>query len=293
MFSVAALRTTALVAAPLLLGACDDLLPGPRQRARVAVAESAPAPAPAPKPRPAKAAAPALDNTAAAAAFRQMSQTLRRLVAAEQTFYAENGTYSGDLQRLDVRPLGETRVEFLSAARTGWAARATHPGLPGRDCVTYTGAVSAAPTTTRYGRRGREGMVLCDDERRPGRPTSPAAQSEPTPAPVDTTNALDAVNPAVQMRVDLRKLSQAQAAYYGTQGLYSRQVERLPLQYGWHRGVTVTLIHADVHSWSARATHASRPGKSCVIWFGTPATRPFTAAERKVPARSGVPACDD
>jgi hypothetical protein len=291
---ISALRTTALIAAPLLLAACDDLLPGQRRPPRVAVAESAPAPASAPKRRPAKAAAPAFDSAAAPAAFRQMSQTLRRLVAAEQTFFAENGTYSEDLQRLGVRPLGETQVEFLSTSKTGWAARATHPGLPGRDCVTYTGAVDDAPATRRFGRRGREGRVLCDDERGPARPASPASpQAEPAPAPVDTTNALDAVNPAVQMRVDLRKLSQAQAAYYGTQGLYSRQIERLPLQFGWQRGVSITLLHADQHSWSARATHESRPGKSCVVWFGTPATRPFTAAQRKVPARSGVAACDD
>ena len=101
------------------------------------------------------------------------------------------------------------------------------------------------------------------------------------------------MNPTVQMRVDLRKLGEAQAAYFGTQGLYSRDVERLQLQFAWQRGVEVKLLHADQRSWSARATHTARPGSSCVVWYGAPATRPATQAQRKVPERPGVPVCDD
>jgi hypothetical protein len=101
------------------------------------------------------------------------------------------------------------------------------------------------------------------------------------------------VNPTVQMRVDLRNLVLAQTAYFGTQGLYSRRPEQLQLQYGYRRGVKITLLHADQWSWSARATHSARPGKSCVVWYGTPAVRPATAAQNKVPARAGVPVCDD
>jgi hypothetical protein len=112
-------------------------------------------------------------------------------------------------------------------------------------------------------------------------------------AALDTTSALDAVSPIVQMRVDLRKLANAQTAYLGTQGTYSRRVETLPLQYGWQRGVAVTLIYADGRSWTARATHANTPGKNCVVWVGKPPKRPATVAQRKVPDRAGVPACDD
>jgi hypothetical protein len=110
---------------------------------------------------------------------------------------------------------------------------------------------------------------------------------------VDTTSALDAVNPVVQMRVDLRKLAQAQTAYFGTQGTYSRRVETLPLQFGWQRGVSVTLLHADQRSWTARATHHARPRRSCVVWYGKPPRRPATEAQRKVPQAPGVPTCDE
>jgi hypothetical protein len=95
------------------------------------------------------------------------------------------------------------------------------------------------------------------------------------------------------MRVDLRNLTQAQTAYFATQGVYSPRLEQLQLQFAWQRGVNVTLLDAGRNSWSARATHAARPGKSCVVWYGSPSTRPATDAQRKVPDRAGVPACDD
>jgi hypothetical protein len=285
------------VAATLLVTACDDLLPNRRQAPLAGAAASDSA-----KPRrtsrrdtaPREATGPEAE-----AAFRAISQTLRRLVAAEQSFFAENGTYSADLGKVGFRPLEASQVEFFWVTKDGWAARASHPKLPGRDCVTFTGAGGPVPATRRLGRSGREGVVVCDfvfpaqPVRRPApQPGDTARAPAPAPVVVDTTSALDAVNPVVQMRVDLRKLALAQTAYFGTQGTYSRRVETLPLQFGWQRGVSVTLIHADQRSWTARATHEARPGKSCVMWFGKPLSRPATAAQRMVPLRAGVPACD-
>jgi hypothetical protein len=301
MVSSSRFRSAAIVAATFLVTACDDLLPGSRQAPVAAVAASDSAPA---KPRP-KPAPRAPDNgPEAQAAFRDISQTLRRLVAAEQAFFAENGTYSADLAKVGFRPLGASQVEFLWVTKDGWAARATHPAIPGRDCVTFTGAGGPVPATRRLNRSGSEGVVACDfvspapPVRRPAPPpaatapgTAPATAPAPTPV-VDPTNALDAVNPVVQMRVDLKKLALAQTAYFGTQGTFSRRVETLPLQYGWQRGVSVTLIYADQGSWTARATHEARPGKSCVVWFGRPLRRPMTATEQKIPEHSGEPACD-
>jgi hypothetical protein len=293
MASSSALGLAALLAATALLTACEDLLPRRQPPAAVAVASDT-----ARSRRPAKPRSPAAREAAtgpeADAAFRDLSQTLRRLVAAEQGFYAENGTYSQDLERLGFRPTGESQVDFLWLGKEGWAARATHPALPGRDCVTYAGAGGAIPATRRFGRSGREGVVVCDNALPPATARrAPPAPGDPAPVALDTTSALDAVNPVVQMRVDLRKLAVAQTAYFGTQGVYSRRVETLPLQFGWQRGVAVTLLHADQRSWSARATHTGRPGKSCVVWYGTPPKRPATQAQQRVPERSGVPACDD
>jgi hypothetical protein len=226
-----------------------------------------------------------------AAAFNQIRRGLRRLVAAEQGFYAENGAYTEDLERLGYRAEGQTTVRFLWLKRDGWAASGTHPALPGRDCVIYVGPVNAAPTSLKLVRSAREGVAACDENPAPRRrgDSAPAA-----PEPVaDTTSALDAVSPTVQMRVDLRNLVLSQNAYRATQGMFSHRTEPLALQYLWHRGVTVTLLSADNQSWAASATHAARPGKNCVIWYGPVPTRPATQAQGKMAGQSGVPACDD
>jgi hypothetical protein len=285
-----------LAASVLLLSACDGLLPDRRQPALNAATSVDSAAAQVQRPKAgrradANARRDTMAEPVAASAFDQVRRSLRLLVAAEQGFYAENGTYSGDLDRLAFRPSGGSQVKFLWITRQGWAASGTHPALPGRDCVVFVGVANAAPTTLRFTRSGREGVVVCDVQPGP-RPAGPG--SSPAPPPVaDTSSALDAVNPTVQMRVDLRNLANAQTAYFATQGIYSIRPELLQLQFSWQRGVHVTLLNADRSSWSARATHAARPGRSCVVWYGSPSTRPATEAQSKVPDRAGVPACDD
>jgi len=289
------LSFSTLAASVLLLPACDGLLPDRRQpafEAAASVDSGRQVEQPKGKRRAdANARREATPEPEAVAAFDQIRRSLRVLVAAEQGFYAENGTYSGDLGRLAFRPSGESQVKFLWVTRQGWAASGTHPALSGRDCVVFVGVANAAPTTLRFTRSGREGGVVCDVQPGP-RPTG--GGSAPAPPPVaDTSNALDAVNPTVQMRVDLQNLANAQTAYFATQGIYSIRPELLQLQFSWQRGVNVTLLNADRTSWSARATHASRPGRSCVVWYGSPSTRPATEAQRRVPDRAGVPVCDD
>jgi hypothetical protein len=307
MLSCRTLSLTAVAAAVVLLSACDDLMPSRPQPAvdPATPVDSAAAQGGRPQARRSAAGDTGREATGpeAEAAFALIRRSLRVLVAAEQGFYAENGTYSEDPNRLGFRPSGESQIKFLWLTRQGWAASGTHPALPGRDCVVFVGAANAAPTTLRFTRSGREGVVVCDNQPAP-RPAAGSAAPVPVPpsggsvAPVppsapDTASALDAVDPTVQMRVDLRNLVQAQAAYFATQGIYSRRPEVLQLQYAWRRGVDVTLLQADRRSWSARATHAARPGKSCVIWYGSASPRPATEAQRKVPERAGVPACDD
>jgi hypothetical protein len=284
---------TALAASLLLLPACDGLLPDRRQPALQAATsvESAAAQGQRPKARrPPNARRDTVAEPEALSAFDQIRRSLRLLVAAEQGFYAENATYTGDINRLAFRPSGESQVKFLWVTRQGWAASGTHPAVPGRDCVVFVGTANAAPTTLRFTRSGREGMVVCDVQ--PG-PRPVVGSPAPAPPAADTTNALDAVNPTIQMRVDLQNLANAQTVYYATQGIYSGRPEQLQLQFAYQRGVHVTLLQADRRSWSARATHDGRPGRSCVVWYGSPSTRPATDAQHRVPDRSGAPVCDD
>ena len=113
--------SAALVAVTLLVTACDDLLPNRRQAPLAVAAASDSAPD---KPRrPATRSVSEATGPEAEAAFRDISQTLRGLVAAEQSFFAENGTYSADLAKVGFRVRGASQVEFFWVTRDGWAAR--------------------------------------------------------------------------------------------------------------------------------------------------------------------------
>jgi hypothetical protein len=298
-------------ACTLLATACDNLrLPAPPARTVATTTDTQPATPRATKPnrsaKPKVMADPALEG----GRFEQIRRGLRRLVVAEETYYAENGVYTDDMPRLNFVPEAETEIRFLWVARTGWAVSGSHPGMPGRDCVIYVGRGHGAPTTLRDVRAGREGVPVCDGatkQRRapaaaaPAPSTSPASAQPASPAPAataepaqtDTGSALDLVDPRVQMRVDLRNLVRSQDSWFGTQGVYSRRTDPFALQYLWHRGVKITILNANSESWSARATHASRPGKSCVIWLGPVPQLPVTEAQKKTPDKPAVPACDD
>src|SRR5687768_6434659 len=114
MLSRRTLNFTAVAAAVLLVAACDRLLPDRRQPALDAVTsvDSAAKP-PQPRRRAAGVVRREATGSEAAAAFDQIRRSLRLLVAAEQGFYAENGTYSADLDRIGFRPSGESQVRFL------------------------------------------------------------------------------------------------------------------------------------------------------------------------------------
>jgi hypothetical protein len=296
--------------------ACDDLrMPRASSSADSAAGQTAPRAS----PRPAS-AKPTGGETPVneAVEFDRIRSGLRRLVVAEETFFAENGTYTNDLERLQYKPAAGGAIRFLWVSGTGWAASGTHEGMTGKDCVIFVGRDRGAPTTLKYVRSGKEGVPVCDAaaaprpapramSQRPAPPAPPASTAAPAPAApaptapaptvpgggvADTTSALDAVNPVVAMKVDLRNLVRSQQTYYAQQGLYARSTEPFALQYLWHRGVTVTILSADFESWSARATHASWHGRSCVIWFGPVPTHPATAMDKRVPDAPSEPACD-
>jgi hypothetical protein len=285
----ASLHRGLLITVTLASVGCSDLLP--RRPADGALADTTPEAASSPKPSsPPRGRPPAaIEN----AAFAEIRHTLRRLVAAEENFFAENGTYSGELSLIGLTPDKNTTIRFLWLSRDGWAASGTHAALAGRDCVVFVGQAQAAPTTLKFVRSGKEGVTICDDASAPPPPPSAAAPDKPKPTPADTGSALDLLDPRVVMKVDLRNLAHSQETYFAMQGSYARRTEPMALQYLWHRDVRVKILTADGQSWAAKATHARSPGKSCVIWFGAVAQRPSTDAQRRQENRPGTPVCDD
>ena len=278
----------------VLAADCNDLrVPVPRSES----AASTPAQPAARDPNPAPARrAPGRGGSAIdVARFEQVRRGLRRLVVAEENYYAENGVYTENLPQIGFRPEGESQIRFLWLSRAGWAVRSTHPGLAGLDCVIYVGREHAPATTSRQARTAKEGVPACDE---PPAPRAAPAPAGPNPVATarpasDTGSALDEVDPNVQMQVDLRNLARSQESYLGNQGVYSRRMEPFALQFLWRRGVGITILGADDASWSAMATHARRPGKSCVIWVGPVSRKPATLGLKHVPDDPGTPICDD
>ncbi len=295
------LRIALVGSAALLLCAACDNLSVPARSAQAARDTSLNTPAPPPKA--ARSAAErnvarraALDPAVAAERLASVRRGLRRLVVAEETYYAENGVYTDDISRIGYSPEDGTDVRFLWLTRAGWAASGTDPDLPGRDCVIFVGRAHGPPTTMHDVRQGREGTPVCDGvPTRPASSVAPqaaAAAEAPAPGSADTGRALDGVTPTVQMLVDLRNLVRSQDTYYGTQAVYSKRTEPFALQYLWHKGVKISILSANDAAWSARAEHVARPGKSCVIWLGPVAQRPATEAEKRTSDQPGTPVCD-
>jgi hypothetical protein len=224
--------------------------------------------------------------------FGRIRGALRRLVTAEETFFSENGSYSEDLPLMGLKPDSNITIRFLWLSREGWAVRGAHAGMSGKDCVVFVGQTQRPPRTSKYARRGREGVPVCDDSRASVPVASTSASETKPPPPADTSSALDALSPTIAMKVDLRNLAHSQETYFGTQGVYSRRTAPLALRYLWHDGVRVTILAADAQSWAAKATHERFPGKSCVIWVGSIEHRPATDGQRLQSDRSGVPICD-
>jgi hypothetical protein len=272
--------------------ACSDLIP--RRGTDGALADTTPEAASSPKPSRRPRGQKDSRPTAAIedASFAEIRHTLRRLVAAEESFFAENGAYSDELSLIGLTPDKNTTIRFLWLSRDGWAASGTHTALAGRDCVVFVGQAKAPPTTLKFVRSGKEGVTVCDDSSAPSVPPA-APPAKPKPTLGEAGSALDLLDPRVLMKVDLRNLAHSQETYFAMQGTYARRTEPLALQYLWHRDVRVKILAADDQSWAAKATHARFPGKSCVIWFGAVAQRPATDAQRRRENRSGVPVCDD
>jgi len=280
-----------LLAMPMVASGCSDWSL-PRGTADVA-SDTAPDPPSRPKPSGNRRGQKGGDSTTES--FARVRKSLRRLVAAQETFFAENGAYSGDLALIGFTPGENTTVRLLWVTRDGWAASGSHSDLPEMDCVVFVGQVHAPPTTLKYVRQGREGVPVCDDSSRPSKPVASRPAPEPKPAEAldDTGSALEALNPRTLMKADLHNLVRSQETYFATQGVYARRTEPLALQYLWRPGVRVKILAANRQSWAAKATHARLPGKSCVIWFGSVAQRPVTDAQRRQSQATGVPVCDE
>ena len=103
------------------------------------------------------------------ARIAHMKSELRNLDTQQEWYFDEHGTYARNLAALEFTASEPVVVTILYAGRTGWGARATHPGLESStsyresDCVAARGDGHALPSTTLLRRSPTaEQFLQCD-----------------------------------------------------------------------------------------------------------------------------------
>lgn len=90
------------------------------------------------------------------------------------------------------------------------------------------------------------------------------------------------------MKGDLRAIVSANEVYHAHHATYAKSVDSLP-GFHTHPGVSITFVSVADHGWSAKATGASAPGKSCVIYVGAV---PPPKTEQGLSGPEAVATCD-
>ncbi len=100
-----------------------------------------------------------------------MKATLRILVAAQEGYWLEHGSFTTDVSALGMHVRGAERrdsstVRVLFAGGRGWSAVATHSALPKKSCVIFVGDADDLPRLPRTAGKGKkaeqEGVPMCD-----------------------------------------------------------------------------------------------------------------------------------
>jgi hypothetical protein len=98
--------------------------------------------------------------------------------------------------------------------------------------------------------------------------------------------------PASVLKSTLRNVVQAQDKYRASNLAFAKSVEALKLNPG--PDVKVQIFGVTPQGWRAKATHRSRPGRSCVLFVGELAgmEAPKTEADGEMAGEERVPLCD-
>lgn len=98
--------------------------------------------------------------------------------------------------------------------------------------------------------------------------------------------------PASVLKGALRSVTAAQERYRAAHGVYAAAVDRLDVRP--ENGIRVEIVFAGATGWQAKATHASQPGRTCVVFVGGlgKVEAPRTDADREMAGEEGIPLCD-
>jgi hypothetical protein len=98
--------------------------------------------------------------------------------------------------------------------------------------------------------------------------------------------------PASILKNALRNVVAAQDKYRATHPIFATSVEALQVQAG--SDVKLQILGASANGWRAKASHRTRPGRSCVIFVGqvSGGELPRTDADGEMAGEERVPLCD-
>ena len=96
-------------------------------------------------------AIPKFSSTRDKAYRAAMMADLKNLAYLEEVYHNENFTFASTLADVDFNESEGVTIGINEATNTGWAATATHFGVPGEQCGVYHGSAAAGggdPATT-------------------------------------------------------------------------------------------------------------------------------------------------
>lgn len=100
-------------------------------------------------------AIPKFRNTKGKANAAALKSDLRNLSTAEEAYFFENSTYTGDSALLSYHTSPGVVLSIVTATSSGWAATATHPASFPLTCALFAGNVAAVSPAT------IEGLIGC------------------------------------------------------------------------------------------------------------------------------------
>jgi hypothetical protein len=114
----------------------------------------------------------------------------------------------------------------------------------------------------------------------------------PMDAPAQNLSAAWQSTPASILKNVLRDVVAAQDRYRVTHPTFAGSVEALQLNPG--ADVKIQLLRVTAGGWRAKATHRTRPGRSCVVFVGqlSGLELPKTDGDGEMAGEERVPLCD-
>jgi hypothetical protein len=114
----------------------------------------------------------------------------------------------------------------------------------------------------------------------------------PAGAPAQTASAAWQATPASVLKNALRTVVAAQDKYRVSHPAYASTTEALQVR--TEADVKVQILGVTSSGWRAKATHRTRPGRSCVVFVGsvTGPELPKTDGDGEMAGEERVPLCD-